>query len=179
MTDLFDVDPTLISDVAVDEGLSLTAYPDPYSPLGRWLRAGHLRSLMSPDRPRGLSGAPWTIGYGHTGPEVHEGLVWTAGQARAQLAADLRLHNALLARVLPWTWQLDPVRRRVLENMIFNMGWDNPKTPAREGLSGFVHFLAAVQAGAWQKAADCGLDSAWARQVGGRAKRLMGQLVSG
>lgn len=31
----------------------------------------------------------WTIGYGHTGPEVREGLVWTQAQGDAQLEADL------------------------------------------------------------------------------------------
>ena len=31
----------------------------------------------------------WTIGYGHTGPEVKEGLVSTQAQADAQLAADV------------------------------------------------------------------------------------------
>lgn len=32
----------------------------------------------------------WTIGYGHTGPEVVEGLVWTQGQADSQLVVDLQ-----------------------------------------------------------------------------------------
>lgn len=31
----------------------------------------------------------WTIGWGHTGPEVKEGLVWTQAQADAALAADV------------------------------------------------------------------------------------------
>ena len=31
----------------------------------------------------------WTIGVGHTGPEVVEGLVWTQNQADSQLIADL------------------------------------------------------------------------------------------
>jgi lysozyme len=31
-----------------------------------------------------------TAGYGHTGPDVTEGLVWTQGQADNALAADLR-----------------------------------------------------------------------------------------
>lgn len=48
------------------EGLSLTAYPDP-----------------------GSGGDPWTIGYGHTGPEVHEGLTITQEQADAYLQQDL------------------------------------------------------------------------------------------
>lgn len=30
----------------------------------------------------------WTIGWGHTGPEVHEGLVWTQQQADDQLQKD-------------------------------------------------------------------------------------------
>jgi lysozyme len=48
------------------EGCELEAYPDP---------ATH--------------GAPWTIGYGHTGPDVHPGLVWSVEQAQAALAADM------------------------------------------------------------------------------------------
>jgi len=46
-----------------DEGLRLTAYQD--------------------------SGGVWTIGWGHTGPEVHEGLVWTREQCAAALKHDL------------------------------------------------------------------------------------------
>lgn len=34
-------------------------------------------------------GDPWTIGVGHTGPEVHPGLVWTDAQIDAALAHDL------------------------------------------------------------------------------------------
>jgi GH24 family phage-related lysozyme (muramidase) len=35
-------------------------------------------------------GAPWTIGEGHTGPEVHEGLVWMDAQIDAAKAATSR-----------------------------------------------------------------------------------------
>jgi lysozyme len=31
----------------------------------------------------------WTIGYGHTGPDVHPGLVWTDEQVEAAFAKDL------------------------------------------------------------------------------------------
>ncbi len=31
----------------------------------------------------------WTIGVGHTGPEVHRGLVWASAQVEAALADDL------------------------------------------------------------------------------------------
>lgn len=48
------------------EGCKLEAYPDP-----------------------GSGGDPWTIGYGHTGPDVHPGLTWTVDQAQAALSADM------------------------------------------------------------------------------------------
>ena len=48
------------------EGCVLIAYPDPVS-----------------------GGEPWTIGYGATGPNIREGLVWTQEQADADLSARL------------------------------------------------------------------------------------------
>jgi lysozyme len=52
--------------IMVCEGDVLRAYPDPLS-----------------------HGDPWTIGYGHTGPDVHSGLVWTHAQAKAALHSDV------------------------------------------------------------------------------------------
>ena len=49
------------------EGVKLTAYPDP-----------------------GTGGAPLTIGYGHTGPEVHQGMTITQEQAEEYLAQDVK-----------------------------------------------------------------------------------------
>ncbi len=49
------------------EGCRHQAYPDPAS-----------------------GGAPWTIGYGHTGPEVVPGLVWTQAQCEAALRRDIQ-----------------------------------------------------------------------------------------
>lgn len=48
------------------ESCSLNAYPDP-----------------------GTGGAPWTIGWGHTGRDVVKGVVWTQAQADAVLLTDL------------------------------------------------------------------------------------------
>lgn len=48
------------------EGCKLSAYPDP-----------------------GTGGDPWTIGYGATGPDVEEGILWTQAQADRRLAQDL------------------------------------------------------------------------------------------
>ena len=49
------------------EGCKLTAYPDP-----------------------GTGGAPWTIGYGHTGAEVHQGMTITQEQAEEFLMQDVQ-----------------------------------------------------------------------------------------
>ena len=48
------------------EGLSLKAYPDP-----------------------GTGGDPWTIGFGHTGPEVKPGMVISRQRADELLALDM------------------------------------------------------------------------------------------
>lgn len=46
--------------------------------------------------PRGV----WTVGWGHTGPEVVQGLVWTQDQADAQLAVDLHWAEAGVTRTV-------------------------------------------------------------------------------
>lgn len=166
----------LAMDTAGDEGLRLKAYPDPLSPRGVEL------AKPAAQRTPGwqtFSGAPWTIGYGHTGPEVYEGLVWTKAQAWTALLHDLQVAEALLDRVLAWWRSLNDARQDVLANMVFNMGWDNPKTPKLEGLSGFTTTLPLIQAGSYGAAADNMLKSLWARQVGGRAKRLAQQMRTG
>lgn len=60
------------------EDCVLTAYPDPGS----------------------KDGTPWTIGWGHTGPEVRKGLVWTQAQAGAQFEKDLLVREARVARLV-------------------------------------------------------------------------------
>jgi lysozyme len=67
-----------VSLVCKFEGLKLTAYPDP-----------------------GSGGDPWTVGYGHTGPDVHPGLVITKARAVALLRADLAVAEAFVAHVAP------------------------------------------------------------------------------
>lgn len=57
----------IINFIRNHEGLRLEAYPDP-----------------------GTGGDPWTIGYGHTGPEVKPGLVITKNQAEAWLQSDVQ-----------------------------------------------------------------------------------------
>ncbi len=55
-----------ISLIVEFEGEELAAYPDPAT-----------------------GGDPWTIGVGHTGPEVHRGMTITGAQSKAYLHNDL------------------------------------------------------------------------------------------
>lgn len=148
------VDPQLVADLKRDEGLRLHAYPDP-------LTGSH----------------PWTIGYGHTGPEVKPGLVWTETQAEAALIRDIEEHNAKLLAALPWVADLDPVRQRVLFNMAFNLGVGVPG--GSKGLLGFRNTLGMIERGEYDRAADGMLASLWAKQVKGRATRLAEQMRAG
>ena len=115
--------------------------------------------------------------YGHTGPEVREGLVWTLAEAEAALLADIGEHSAELASRLPWMARLDPARRRVLQNMAFNLGVGEPG--GRKGLLGFRNTLGMIERGEYAAAADAMLKSLWARQVGQRAVRLSNTMRTG
>lgn len=148
------IDPVLVSDLKRDEGLRLKAYPDPLS-----------------------GGDPWTIGYGHTGPEVRQGVTWTQEQADAALIADIEEHNAQLAAALPWVARLDPARRRVLQNMAFNLGVG--RVGGTKGLLGFKNTLGMIERGEYARAADAMLKSLWAKQVGQRATRLSNTMRTG
>jgi lysozyme len=65
-------------------------------------------------------GGVWTIGYGHTGPEVHEGLTWTQEQATAALLADTK--DAQDAVNLAVTAQIGQNRFDALVSFTFNVG---------------------------------------------------------
>lgn len=165
--------PHLLADLAEDEGLVLSAYPDPLSPLAKACRAARVKPAAWRDLPgaHGLSGAPWTIGCGHTGPDVTPETVWPLERARAQLAADLAAAVRGLDKALPWWRRLDDVRQDVLANMAFNLGI------AR--LLGFHNTLAAMKRGDWASAAAGMEASLWAHQVGDRAARLADQIREG
>lgn len=156
-------DRELIAALKKDEGLRLRAYPDPLSPRAKTGKG---------------SGAPWTAGYGRAHGIV-EGQVIDEATAERWLIEDAREHNMTIHDALPWLRGIDPVRRRVIENMHFNMGWDNPKTPQFEGLSGFKNTLEAVRTGRYQQASAGMLASLWAKQVKGRAVRLAQEMATG
>jgi GH24 family phage-related lysozyme (muramidase) len=80
------------------EGCRLSAYPDP------------------------ASGAePWTIGYGHTGPEVSPGLTIKQAEADAWLEADVAVAEVAVDRLLKPV-ALSPRQRDALVSFCFNVG---------------------------------------------------------
>jgi lysozyme len=82
------------------EGCRLTAYPDP-----------------------GTGGAPWTIGYGHTGPEVHEGMTITHDQATEFLKEDIKSSEAAVKRCVEVP--LTQGQYNALVDFAFNAGAGN------------------------------------------------------
>jgi lysozyme len=142
--------PFLHQDIEREEGLKTEAYPDPLT-----------------------QAAPWTIGVGHTGPEVEEGLSWSEDQCRAVLNDDIErvvqgIGESSAADVFA---ALDDVRKDVLVQMGFQMGV--------HGLCGFHGTLDALGDQDWDTAADHMLDSAWARQTPHRAQRMAQQIRTG
>lgn len=92
-------------------------------------------------------------------------------EAQMLLANDIAAATADLQAALPWTADLDEVRKGALLNMTFNLGIG--------GLAEFRDFLGKMQAGNFAAAAGAMLDSLWARQVGARATRLSVQIQTG
>lgn len=77
----------------------------------------------------------WTIGWGHAGPEVHEGLVWTQQQADDALIADLLRFEQGVTRMLEHT--LSGNQFSALVSLAFNIGLGS------FGSSTVLHFINA------------------------------------
>ena len=90
--------------VAELEGCRLTAYPDP-----------------------GSGNDPWTIGYGHTGPDVVEGAVITQAVAEGLLTVDITRAAAEVFRLLPMAKDWTPKQQAALISFTFNVGAENLK----------------------------------------------------
>ena len=123
-----------------EENREYTAYPDPLT-----------------------KGPPWTIGEGHTGSEVHEGLVWTDAQIDAAKAADILHATNDCLNHFPWFGLLDEVRRSVMISLAFQLGITR--------LLGFIKFLGAMRDQRWNAAAGELRDSLVYRQARNRIER--------
>lgn len=64
---------------------------------------------------------PWTVGFGHTGHEVHPGLVWTRDRALKQLDADLAATDVRVAALIGKAPTTQP-QFDALVSFAFNVG---------------------------------------------------------
>ena len=140
------------------EGLRLACYDDK---TGAVLVAGAT-----------AEGTP-TIGFGHTGPEVVPGLVWTQAQADAAFVVDLAhaVDGALLAVGRSVWVLLNDARKAALTDAAFTLGATK--------LRGFHHMLLAVCRQEWLDAHDQCLASKWGEEAPRRALRDANMLLSG
>jgi len=99
-----------------------------------------------------------TIGYGYN---LEKGISQNIAD---QLFKESMEEVYAEALTFPWYTNLSPVRRAVVENMLFNLG----KTRFLK----FKKFIGYMESGDYFLAADEMLDSKWARQVGYRAREL-------
>lgn len=112
----------------------------------------------------------WTIGVGRLIDKRKGGGI-SNEEADYLKRNDIARFKRELDRVAPWWRDLDPVRQRAMLNLTFNMGpgW----------ISDFSNTVAKLRAGDYAGAASGILASAYARQVGDRAKRIAHMIRTG
>lgn len=132
------------------ESCRLTAYPDP-----------------------GTGGAPWTIFWGHTGPEVHPGMTGTQEQADAQLLVDMASAEAAVRRLVKI--ELSQEEFIALCDFVFNVGAGNfgSSTMLKLLNEGNVD-AAALEFGKWNKGGGRVLQGLVTRRSAEMAEFLLG-----
>ena len=104
-------------------------------------------------------GGYWTIGYGHN---------IETNPIPERIAEDLLSHDigVVLSQCerFDWFYGLSDVRKRVIVNMVFNIG--------ANGVSKFKKMNAAIEAKDFDRASREMLNSKWLEDVGDRAHRL-------
>lgn len=116
-------------------------------------------------------GEPWTIGIGHTGPDVDRNTIWTEEQVTEAFEKDMAKATNECRKHLSFFDSLNDARQAVLIGMAFQMGL--------KGLLGFVNTLRMIQNGEYASATRGMLNSKWARQTPNRAKRMARQMETG
>lgn len=112
------------------------------------------------------SGGFWTAGIGRN----LEAVPFSDDEIELMFKNDMRRARDA-AQSLPGYFDLNEVRRGVLVEMCFQMGY--------AGVRGFKRFIAAYQRELWQESKAQLLDSQWAIQTPKRARRLADLFLTG
>ena len=145
-----------LNQLKTDEGFRNRAY---HCTAGR-LTIGYGYNLDA--NPLRLSSIEIAYAHTHGMPEVEAERLLKLMVAQVQKELEQHFH---------WFSNLNEVRRGALINMAYNLGIN--------GLLKFTSFLGFLEYGDYQHASLAGINSLWAKQVHGRAKRLMGQIKAG
>lgn len=102
------------------------SYCDPASPMGKALQGAGLwnaylyRGYEPVAKYTGLSGAPWTIGYGSTGADIGPSTVWKLVQVRARYATQSAefMRQVDEAVKVP----ISPMQLAMLTSLAYNIG---------------------------------------------------------
>src|SRR5688572_23573878 len=98
----------------------------------------------------GTGGAPWTIGWGATGPGIGPGTTWTPAQCDARLAEDLARHAAEVAQAIGEV-PTSQAQFDALVSFHYNTGAIGRATLTRRHVAG-DHAGAAREFGRWVRA---------------------------
>jgi len=110
------------------EELSLVAYPDPYSALGKALennlksRAYRDGKFVIPKEWEKLSPEPVTIGYGATFKGLKLGTVWALEQAESDLDQQVRVRIEQVLKAAPTLLKRSPEKLAACVSLQFNIG---------------------------------------------------------
>ncbi|EKS9798224.1 MULTISPECIES: lysozyme [Burkholderia] len=125
------------------ENCYLTAYPDPASPLGKALQARGLWYRVLGGEPipndpvlRALSGAPWTCGWGSTGPDVKQGTRWT--QELADLRHDENLRTSAVLVEAAARVPLSAQQKAAMVCIVNNVGAGRAARAGEPGRDGII-----------------------------------------
>ena len=110
-----------ISKVKEAIDLACNALIKPFEGLARRRADGLVQAYPDP----GSGGAPWTIGYGSTGPDIHQNTVWTMQQCEEALDHHVQYFLGGLCKLSPTLPSAAPRRLAAVLSWAYNCGLGN------------------------------------------------------